>query len=171
MANPFAIQTSIAGSGDVVLRLQNVSKQVRNKLLRKAVTKAVQPVTKQAKANAKNVTSQATSDDLLGQVMKSTGLFAKAIGSKVKTYPSGVVVGIIGARSGFNRVVGVRVRGKNIGKAINADPIYYGHLVEFGTHRSRAKPVMRPAWDQKKDEASATLHQVLGDGIEEAAKK
>ena len=114
--------------------------------------------------------NQVAANDEVGQAMKSSGLMAKSIGSKVKTYPSGVVVGLVGPRSGFNRQVGVRKHRAKIGQPINVDPIFYRHLVEYGTPRSRAKPFMRPAWDQTKDQAQAAIVSVLTDGIAAAVK-
>ena len=165
MSNPWKISAKLDGVDQVVLKLQSVDKNVRKKLMRKAITKATQPVAKAAKRGARSVVNQVAANDELGQAMKSSGLLAKSIGSKVKTYPSGVVVGLVGPRGGFNRQIGVRKRGKNAGQAINADPIYYAHLVEYGTRRSRAKPFMRPAWDQTKDQAQAAIVSVLKDGI------
>ncbi len=170
MSNPWKISTKLDGIGQVVLNLQSVDKNVRKKLLRKAITKATQPVAKAAKRGARDVVNQVAANDEVGQAMKSSGLMAKSIGSKVKTYPSGVVVGLVGPRSGFNRQVGVRKRGAKIGQPINVDPIFYAHLVEYGTRRSRAKPFMRPAWDQTKDQAQAAIVSVLTDGIAAAVK-
>jgi hypothetical protein len=68
------------------------------------------------------------------------------------------------------QAIASRVRGKNKGKPIPRDPIYYGHLIEYGTSRSRATPVLRPAWQNNKSTAEANVAQVLRDGIAEAAK-
>lgn len=160
------IKTQIQGVEQVVARLGNVSKAVRNKILRKAINAATGPVYKAARANAKNVVNQAASNDAVGQVMKSTGTLAKSIGRKVKIYrQSGVAVGIVGPRTGFKRTVTLKS-----GRELVVDPIKYSHLVEYGTRRSRAKPFLRPAWDQNKNAAADALSSVVRDGIQEAAK-
>lgn len=47
----------------------------------------------------------------------------------------------------------------------------HGHLVEFGTKHSAAKPFLRPAFDEKAGEALDKIGDTLGRGIERAAAK
>jgi HK97 gp10 family phage protein len=113
--------------------------RIRKKGVRRAVTKTSRSISKIAKSNAP----------------RETGLLKKSIGQKVKTYPSGNVVGIIGPRYGFRRAVKVKIskRGKRslrLGKKGEEgkryrNPVNYAHLVELGTKRSRAKPFLKPA--------------------------
>lgn len=49
---------------------------------------------------------------------------------------------------------------------------WYGRLIEFGWSGDPAgEPWLRPAFDEKKQQALNTLGKKLGDGIERAAKK
>lgn len=48
---------------------------------------------------------------------------------------------------------------------------FYGHLVEFGTYRSAAKPFMRPAFDAKKAEAMEIVTEHLSRAFEQAARR
>lgn len=160
------IAVKVEGQEAILKRLENVQSAVRNKLLRRAVNAATLAPYKAAKANAKTVSNQAAANDLVAQANKSTGTLAKSMGRKVKIYrQSGAAVGIVGPRKGFARTVRLKT-----GREVYMDPVKYAHLVEFGTRRSRAKPVMRPAWDSTKVESGQAMTAILKDGIEEAAK-
>lgn len=160
------IRGRLEGADQIIARLGNVSRAVKNKLLRKSVNAATMAPYKASRANAKNVVSQVAAGDELGQAMKSTGTLAKSIGRKVKIYrESGVAVGIVGPRQGFRRTVTLKS-----GRQLVMDPVKYSHLVELGTRRSRAKPFLRTAWESTKGEAENALVSTMRDGIAEAAK-
>lgn len=58
------------------------------------------------------------------------------------------------------------------GKDFRGDPKgYYGAFVEYGTSRNKAKPHMRPAYDQKKQAALSITEAEIRQGIEREAKK
>lgn len=103
---------------------------VQRRITRMAMSAAVRVVAKEAKRLAP----------------RDSGLLKESIGSKSKTYESGVTVGIVGPRRGFRRVVdrkawqsGERAlaSGKRqvVYKTLKriADPVKYAHLVEHGT--------------------------------------
>lgn len=48
---------------------------------------------------------------------------------------------------------------------------FYGSFSEFGTVHQSARPFMRPAWDQHKDEVLAILGKELWAGIDRAARR
>lgn len=48
---------------------------------------------------------------------------------------------------------------------------FYGTFIEFGTESITAKPFLRPAFDEKKDEAARKIEERLMKGIEREAKK
>lgn len=48
---------------------------------------------------------------------------------------------------------------------------FYGSLQEFGTSHHKAQPFMRPAWDEKQDEALEIIKRELGGEIMKAAKR
>lgn len=47
---------------------------------------------------------------------------------------------------------------------------FYGHFQELGTGPGPAQPFLRPALDEKKDEAARKIGDVLGDRIERAGR-
>jgi HK97 gp10 family phage protein len=87
-------------------------------------------------------------------VTKDTGQLKKSLGKKTKTYRnSGTTVVIIGPRVGF------------MDASTGRNPVKYGHLVELGTKRARAKPFLRPALAQTKDSVIRNYSVKLWDGI------
>jgi HK97 gp10 family phage protein len=151
----FAIVATVQGIEPIVGKLSSLPGKIQKKTLRKAINAGLAAPLKAAKANARRV--------------GVTGLTAKAIGRKVKVYRgSGTVVGLIGPRSGFGVVAGVRTRGKSKGKEFRRDPFYTAHLAEFGTRRSRATPFMRPAYDSTKEQSKTAVIDTLQQGIAEA---
>lgn len=110
---------------------------------------------------------------------KRTGLLYKSLGRKVKSYRSGaVVVAIVGARKGFRKQVGVRVKDsrpgtkypKRKGDPIYADPTKYLHLVNLGTFRSRAYRMLQEALRQASAGAKRHLESSLEDAVKEGAQ-
>lgn len=48
---------------------------------------------------------------------------------------------------------------------------FYWRFVEFGTSKMRARPFLRPAFDNNKDAINDTFIRVLSKGIDEAVVK
>jgi len=68
-------------------------------------------------------------------------------------------------------VVTIRGRGKEYnkkGQKINRAP--HAHLVEFGTVNMPAEPFLRPAFEEKKQQAVTVMAEALKRGIERAQK-
>ena len=166
MSNVLRASVQVEGGNEIAGVLSNVSKQLRNSILRRAINAAVLPCLRGARSNAKSVVNQAAPGDQMAQLMKSTGTLARSMGRKVKIYPSGIAVGIVGPRNGMGRAVTLKS-----GRQLYMDPVHYSHLVEFGTHRSRAKPFLRPAWESSKGQARLALESTIRDGIDKAAAK
>lgn len=125
----FRIKGRLDGLQEVLANLDGVAKKVRKKAVRTGVAKAGRLLARAAKANSPQ---------------GGTGQLKRSIGSKVKTYPSGVVVAIVGPRKGF---AVVDAKGKK------HDPANIAHLVEFGhagPHPAPAHPFLRPAFDTSK---------------------
>lgn len=143
------ISGRIEGLEQLVANLGEMKKAVRNRVLRKGINAATGPLLKLVK----------------GGVPIRTRLLYKAMGRKVKAYrASGVTVGIIGPRVGF----ATEVDGKKI------DPAKYAHLVEYGhagPHPAPPHPFVRPAWDQGKAAAQATMKEKILVEIEAEARK
>jgi hypothetical protein len=114
-----------------------------------------------------------------GRTPKRTGLLYKSLGRKVKTYKSGIVVAIVGARVGFRKPVGVRqkpgvVRGvpRKAGEPIFADPTKYLHLVEGG-HSGGAQPkrILAGSLQALGPEVVKLVEAAMQAAIAEAAQK
>lgn len=109
--------------------------------IRKAIRIAANRASSKVKAS---VVSHAEQVRLLG-------IMAKSIRIKVKVYPGDKFVSVIGTASKFKRVGKKYTRGKRKGQKRVLQPSKYAHLVERGTKRSRAKPWLKPAYDESAD--------------------
>jgi len=108
---------------DLVKALADIDKKVARKALRQAVNQATAPILKDAKA----------------KVPTDTKSLKKALGKKVKSYRSGIViVGVVGVRKdkkGKPEKHKRKVGEKKSGEAKYRNPVHYAHLVEFGTRK------------------------------------
>ena len=122
------IKLELLGDKDIDRMLRGWSPVVQRRITRPGITKVSRMVAKQAKKSAP----------------KKSGVLKASIGQVVRTYKSGVVVGIVGPRKGYARAVhrstGVVVTRKNVeqfhgsrGRIVKQDPVKYAHLVESGT--------------------------------------
>ena len=152
------ISATITGDKELKVRLESMGDAVTRRVLKSATAKAMTPVSKSAKANARKI--------------KDTGLLAQSIGKKTKLYRrSDVAVAIVGPRAGFRKSV-VR-RGQS--RSVLADPGKYAHLVEFGhsivrggrvVGRVRAFPWLRPALHQNRALIIQKWRQEMSRGTE-----
>jgi HK97 gp10 family phage protein len=183
MAKPIVIDIQ----GDKALRraFKQLAASAQRRIARSAVRKALSPINKAAKQNAKAI--------------KDTGLLAKSIGAKMipasRARNKSLVVGFVGPRPGFRTVVGrfvgsVGVRNKP------KNPVKYAHLVEFGTaphtiiaKRAKAlavgsgfrrrvnhpgtspRPFMRPAFDSQVGNAKRKMVSEFKIGLAREAKR
>lgn len=149
-------------------QLKALPDAVLMKVVRPAVSKAMTPVLTDARRRATEI--------------KDTGLLAKSLGRKTKTYrKSMIVVHLIGPRSGFKREVvrhSTLPNGKVITKREMADPAHYAHLVELGTAPhglggltggqhpgTKAQPFMRPAFDANENTVLSIYRAQLRVGV------
>lgn len=146
MAGGFRFRAKVVGVEAAVRSLDEVKRGVRTRVLRKATTKAAQPVAKEARRNAPVRSRQ----------------LRRSIGYRVRTYPSGVVLAAIGPRAGF--------RTTYAGRVIN--PTKYAHLVELGTRRGVAPRLfLRRAWESHKAGAAETMRREIAEGVAREAAK
>lgn len=114
MARGWAIKGKLTGVAQAVQSLEKYKQGIRSRVLRKAITKAAQPLTKDAKRRVGLRTKQ----------------LKKSIGYRVKVYrTTGNVFAAIGPRQGF--------RSTYLGKPV--DPIKYAHIHERGRRAVRVK--------------------------------
>lgn len=147
---------------------------VVNKSIAPAWRRATTPVTKEIKRGYKNI-----------RMPYSTGLLAKSIGKRQKTYRrSGTVYCGIGPRSGFQRKIGVRKRSlKSAFKSgsttqdIMQDPRKYAHLIELGFFHHKSgrfipgRPVIRGAFDRTKGPFIRKINEEMGKELPKQAEK
>lgn len=141
----FAVRGQLEGADALKKALAGVDERVRKKALKKGVNAASGVVLAKAK----------------GKVRVRTRVLKKSLGRKLKVYRNGTVVGIIGPRTGRKVQVGTVRTGPNAGQPIYEDPSNIAHLVELGTHRSRAYPFMRPALEESRGEASSAVAEAV----------
>jgi HK97 gp10 family phage protein len=117
----FTVQVKWEGLKPWLDRLKNVDKSLRKKIVKQAVNEAGRLTLQYAKQNIRS---------------QRTGMLRKSLGRKIKVYrQSGIVVAIVGPRSGYAKV---RSGGRKLtafgkkSQALKVDPAKYAHLVEKG---------------------------------------
>lgn len=73
------------------------------------------------------------------------GFTAKSLGTKVKLYPNGTAVTVVGPKMSYSRTKGKFTRGPRAGESRRHIPYLYSWILEKGSKRSAAKPFLRPA--------------------------
>lgn len=139
--------------------------KTRQRIEKKAVGKAIQPMAKAAKAAAPRSTPATPHAPKL-----QDGLYKKSIGWAVKySKKQGYWVGIGGARTGFKTLIGHR----KSGKPVYQDPVKYGHLIELGAPAIGvpAHPHLRPAFDSGLTTAQKTMSDVVYEELAKEASK
>lgn len=111
------------GEKEIIAKLDNLKRSVKNKILRTAIKQVSKPVLQAAKQNA--------------PIGETSGL-KMSLATKTKTTDKGVF-GIIGPRSKYERTKG--------GKTVR--PVRYAHLMEKGTKFAKADPFLAPAVQDK----------------------
>lgn len=157
----FAIRANLAGIQDVMRELRAVEVKVQKRILKKALRAAGTPMLKTAKALCPVSTEP---------LNPWKGLLKKSLGIKFAKDKSGGadIALLIVPRYGFRRQAGVRTRGKKKGQPFFQDPSNIAHLVEYGTKHSKAKPFMRPAFDQNKSKSMELFKRVVLEELEKS---
>jgi HK97 gp10 family phage protein len=159
-----AMRVEIGNLGELRGQLDVLKRTLRNRILRQAAVKAARIMAKLAKQNAP---VEIGTDNLS---RARAGQYKRSIGWKVAILKDGSIVAIAGARRGFRKVIGVRVRGKNVGKEVVTDPAKIAHLVEFGSVRSQARPHIRPAIEAAKGPILEAVTSTIQAGLERLNK-
>lgn len=173
----------LTGDKELEKKLLGLEKKVYNRVVRGATERSMRPVRDSAKQRA--------------LAIKDTGLLAKSIGVKTKSYPrKRVVVSLVGPRKGFKREVTRTTTlpdGREVTKKMLANPANYAHLVEFGTQAHSlgggsqirdglqfpgaihpgtvARPFLRPAFDEKEMQILSIYRRELAAGVIREAMK
>jgi len=141
----------LIGADRLIRKLDSLPGKVHRKVVRQAVNKSATPLVKAARRNAP----------------RETGLLAKSMGKKLKSYfARGVVLSVLGPRKGQGKEVTLPD-----GATQYRDPVKYAHLVEFGTAHSPATGFMRRAYEEQKGPAMVAMQSHIKTGIEREAAK
>ncbi len=183
------IEYNLTGVDNINNNIILLTQKIRDKLLKRAMKKTLDPIQSAAVA----------------RVSVDTGTMRGAIQQKITTKGSKgeTVLGIVGIRRGIKVPIRVVSRGAHKGKLLMLVPSRYAHLIERGhkivvsaiwerdpkskfgrlkkmpLHRAgeivgfvRGKPFMRPAWDiYGKEVALKTFLVELDRGVSEEASK
>ncbi len=141
----------LLGGKQMAKNFSKLSRRTQGKIARSAGSKSMTPVNKAAKKNLRQN----------GSV--ESGALVRSIGKKLKQYRKGGTTTVnIGPRvsSQYDVPWAGRIR----------KPKKYGHLVEFGTWQSRAKPFIRPALENNENVVLSILGSDMGAKIEKEAR-
>lgn len=142
------VSYSVIGSDELIATLKDFEQRVQNSIMRQVVENGATPLNQLLKSHARSI--------------KLTGLLAKSIGKRGKSYPNAsvgrVYVQVVGARVGFRapynskkrnrkkypRYGGKAKKGRRRGSGF-VDPAKYFRFVEFGTKFARPVPIFETA--------------------------
>lgn len=145
----------VVGAKEIENLLKRLPERVAKNVTTGALRAGAAVIARQARANVRNSPSI------------DSGLLVRNITSRARkrSKKGSAVVSV-----GVARKTAMVVR-KGREKAVKVSPARYAHLVEFGTEHSPAEPFLRPALDEKGDEAIARIGAAMGKGIEREARK
>lgn len=141
MANGIKTEIHLDGMKELATFLDQLPKRSAKKALRSAVTAGAAPIAKAAKAEAPD----------------QSGTLKRAQSKKVKVYPNGNAVAIIGANKATTGTFNGRKR----------VPAFYMHLVLQGT---KPHSLARGASARRKAVRTAVLHAITGARMHPGAK-
>lgn len=135
----------IDGIAEMRRKLKKMGDRTQRKFVRRALTAGTTPIVRDIRKNTP----------------KETGNLKASIGRRMKSYPSGIIVAVLGARWPKGA---------------------HGHLLEFGTTQRPhpitgtsgimpARPFMRPAVDRNRSKFARLFGGKLGAEIEREARR
>jgi HK97 gp10 family phage protein len=152
------MQIKVSGLKEVEAQLIKLGSVEGTKVLRAAMLRATKPIETQAKANA-------------GAIQKGSGALQRSIGRRfvignnLRAFflpPLGGKFTVLIAPIKSNRVA---IALYNLFYGRKRKGLFHGHLVEFGTQRSRAQPFLLPALHARASEAVQSLASEIERGI------
>lgn len=147
----------ITGNDETIRRLKDASEKVGKKATRAIANQGSKLLLGEAKARVKVV----------------SGLTRRSLGRKVKQYPSGIAVGVVGPRAGFREPV------KYGRVVVTSDPRFTAHLMEGGTKAhpigrgihpgTAAHPFLRPALETVAPTIDVAALNIVKNALADAA--
>lgn len=155
----------VTGLKEIERQLQNLGSKDGTRVLRAAMMRAAEPIQKQAQVNAAHLPSGSGALEksigrrfLVGQ-QRQTGEFLPALGGRFS-----VIIAPLKKSRVAVALYNLFYRRKRRG-------IFHGHLVEFGTKRSKKQPFLAPALNARGSQAVDVLADEIRKGIERLLKR
>lgn len=147
------LKIQIEGLNELKQAFDLLPKRVAARAASKSVRAGAKPILKAAKA----------------KVPKDTHNLENSIASKIlnKNRDAMNVAAIIGPRVKYRRVTN-KTSAKYNDKVNDG---FYGYFVEHGTRKMRARPWLRPAFDENKVAAQQAIVNTIGEAIQAEAQK
>lgn len=166
----FGRSEKLEGLDGLIRQLDAIAPRLRKKTLRKAISDTAKEIKWAAKAAA----PRRGRKDVAKHLTYKGGQLRKSIAEKVKTYPSGATVGIVGARTNFRLQIGQTIQDgskRPAGSPVFVNPTKYLHLVEMGTRRGvEATHFLQKALRQNLPRLRDRVRRAVEDAITEAAR-
>lgn len=154
------VTVKLSGVSASIGAFEHMKNATRNRIVRKSATAGTQPQLVAARRS--------------NAFRNRLGLLRKSFGKKVRTYKSGITVGVVGPRRGF-RSTGRLIRWN---QTEIIDPVRYAHLVEHGHGGPRPaspKRFMKQAFNHSRGQATDRFSskfsvEVMAEAAKAAAK-
>lgn len=154
MAN---VKVKIEGLKELGKAMQDLGRKASNRIAVKAMRQGGAIVRDKARANAPVLQEKVPH--------RKAGTLRKAIKSRTKVKSGGRTETVIWVKGLTGNQIS-KFKGKTgKGGRDNPNDPYYWRFVEFGTSKMPAKPFLRPAFEQTKDQASSAIIRKLREEI------
>ncbi len=153
----------VEGLDEIVRRLRALPSEVSGKNggpLRKALVKGAQLVKDDARAHVP-VGSGALRDNIIIWRDRNPGQIGANEHYRVMVRKIKLTRKVKALLRRVRKVASIRLR----------EDAYYWRFLEFGTSKMRARPFLRPAFDNNKGAINSTFIETLSKGIDDAVKK
>jgi len=163
----------VEGFKELESALKELPKATGRNCIRRALTKAADPIVQSAKSMApKGITGNLKDAIIVTKVRFTVGdagkqAYAEAMRQGKTKVEAAEAAHEANAAASNDEVVtsGVAIIGVDTKKA------FYAHFVEFGTSHSTPKPFLRPAWEKGKVQAAEAIKDILKDEIDKAVER
>ncbi len=143
----------VEGLQELSQRISALNKTVANRVVRKAATAGARLIRDEAKS----------------RVPVDTGLLKRNIVvKKFRDQGPGNVrygIGLVSSKAVYSNNKTNRRKGR-VGQSYYQDKAFYGHMVEFGTRKMKARPFLRPAFESQKEKAVDIVKNTLKEELD-----
>lgn len=148
-----SVSVKVSGLKELAKRMQDLDKKVRNRISAKAMRAGGRIVRDTARAKAPVLQESVPH--------RRKGTLKRSIVERTKVGKNGKTTTYIAVKNLSGKQI-AKFKGKS-GKsgAKNPSDPYYWRFVEFGTSKMPAKPFMRPAFEQSKNQAANEIIRTL----------